>query len=228
MSQPTPPFLLFLPALHLTLLSSLIILPHLLPEPGSIKEGENPALVFTSTHAVSHAVSLFHVYLFNCSNLLLTVFSMLLCEAPFRWRNAKRFTHWLTVWKMIQTVSLQKLNYFQLFSLSLCEQGLSFSFYLFSASFFHLHLSISVLWVVCVPVSTPPPLSLIFWNFNFWPLSKRTIVLSQGAGTHTYTPNNDLRVSSIVLICAPCYIDHFNWFMCLFFDIYECVCAMTY
>lgn len=86
MSQPTPPFLLFLFAFCLPLLSSLIILPHLLLEPGSIKEGENPALVFCSTLAVS----LFFVLcaLVNCSILLLTLFSMLLCKSLIRQRNA--------------------------------------------------------------------------------------------------------------------------------------------
>lgn len=76
MSQPTPPFLLFLPALRLPLLSSLIILPHLLLEPGSIKEGENPALVFCSTLAVSPFLC------FMCTCELFNPMS------PFRQRNA--------------------------------------------------------------------------------------------------------------------------------------------
>lgn len=62
MPQPTPPFLLFLPAIHLPLLSSLIILSHLLLEPGSINEGENPALALCLTHAMSHVVSFFYVH----------------------------------------------------------------------------------------------------------------------------------------------------------------------
>lgn len=58
--QQTPPFLLFLPALHLPLLS-LIIPPHLLLDRGSIREGENPALAFSSTPAVSLAIYLLYV-----------------------------------------------------------------------------------------------------------------------------------------------------------------------
>lgn len=77
MPQPTPPFLLFLPAIHLPLLSSLIILSHLLLEPGSVNEGENPALALCSTHAMSHAVSFFYVHSEIVLNLLLTLFSML-------------------------------------------------------------------------------------------------------------------------------------------------------
>lgn len=42
--QTTPPFLLFLPAIHLPLLSPLIILSHLLPEPVSVNGGEVSAL----------------------------------------------------------------------------------------------------------------------------------------------------------------------------------------
>lgn len=59
-SQPTPPFVLFLPALHLLLFSTLITLPQRLVERSSIKDGENPALVFSLTHAfLSRPVSLF-------------------------------------------------------------------------------------------------------------------------------------------------------------------------
>lgn len=65
MPQPTPPFLLFLPAIQLPLLSSLIILSHLLLEPGSINEGENPALALCSTHAMS-----MHFLSFTCTHKL--------------------------------------------------------------------------------------------------------------------------------------------------------------
>lgn len=53
---------------------------------------------------------------------------------------------------------------------------------------FFFHLSISVLWAACVLVSTPPPLSLIFWNFNFWLRFKRMNPANQKSGTfpHDY------------------------------------------
>lgn len=76
-----------------------------------------------------------------------------------------------------------------------------FLFSSISSSFIPLHLSISALWVVCVLVSAPPPLSLIFWNFHFWPLSKRTIFLSQRAGTHTCTANSDVHISVSSNLC---------------------------
>lgn len=57
------------------------------------------------------------------------------------------------------------------------------SFHLFCLLF--IHLSISVLWAVCVLVSTLPPLSLIFWNFNFWRRFKRMNPVKQETGTLT-------------------------------------------
>uniref|UniRef100_A0A1A7XU50 TBC1 (Tre-2/USP6, BUB2, cdc16) domain family, member 1 n=1 Tax=Iconisemion striatum TaxID=60296 RepID=A0A1A7XU50_9TELE len=51
MPQPTPPFLLFLPALHPTLLSFSTILPHLLLEPGSVRKGESS--VFSSALCIT-------------------------------------------------------------------------------------------------------------------------------------------------------------------------------
>lgn len=61
MFQTTPPFLLFLPAIHLPLLSPLIILSHLLPEAVSINGGEISALTF-----------LFHSCDIPCSFFLFT------------------------------------------------------------------------------------------------------------------------------------------------------------
>lgn len=192
-----PPFHPFLLALHLPLLFLLVIFLHLVLERGSIKEGENRALAFCS----AHVVSLFSAFLI-CHVLL--SFSMLIRKALFRQRDAESVTHWLIVWEFIQAVFIQKwkpsnknkaisvfdINGFRVYFEcgSLCEQGQCFSFFKSVFCYLsHFHLSTAVPWLVCVLVSTPPPLSLIFWNFNFWPPYMRMNLLSQRAGTHLYT-----------------------------------------
>lgn len=170
LTQPTPPFLLFLLPIHLLVL--LPIIPyHLLLQLDPISEGEIPAapLDFTLPHGPRS--------FFVLKKPIVAVWGLI-----FTQRTSIPAFKWSQLWKVIQSFDTWCL------CTVLCVNLARASLHLFSASCF-LHLSISVLWAVCVHVSTPPPLSLTFWNFNFWPRFKRMNPLKQKAGTLTHEPS---------------------------------------
>lgn len=148
-----------------------------------------------------------------------------------------------------QTVSFLVLFIFMFFmvfcvSFLCCTKYFFFFFLSYRVFVFSLHLSTSALWVAFGLVFTPPLLSLIFWNFNFWPLFKKMSFLNQREGTYV---NIKLVLIILILVCpvklglilSLCtyftYLGYkYMWFwgmqqLSIYFQTYSClsVCSLV-